>query len=341
MIVKIEMMILLLALLLLTPSVEAACKHFYSSEVGPLQVEEADPGDARCVEGMVLRSAEGDQRFCVTKEESGTKHDDVERCHSLHCCECNCGEARDITGDSKQTEEEQETEWAEYPWVVYIIASVNTTHDKEYTGALLDRSHVLTAGHIFDHGVTADRVSVQLGSNKKVHPLVTHAEVARVDIHPSYLSLDLNGSDVAVLTLTSPVTYSHRIKPGTVHKLHHSKTIYNLFVFCEKLRVRMYILTNLVCLPSNAAADYVGQVGLAVGFGRARDGSFQDKLTEFPTTIISNEGCKERIIMNYNNTVTVKNNTRKMKIVSDDHHICTESNMHNTSKDNINIVRSA
>lgn len=103
----------------------------------------------------------------------------------------------------------------------------------------------------------------------------------------------------------------------------------------------MYILTNLVCLPSNAAADYVGQVGLAVGFGRARDGSFQDKLTEFPTSIISNEGCKERIIMNYNTTVTVKNNTRKMKIVSDDHHICTESNMHNTSKNNINIIRSA
>ena len=224
MIVKFEMMILLLALLLLTPSVEAACKHFYSSEVGPLQVEEADPGDARCVQGMVLRPAEGDQRFCVTKEESGTKHDDVERCHSLHCCECNCGEARNINGGGNYTEEEQETEWAEYPWVVYIIASVNTTHDKEYTGALLDRSHVLTAGHIFDHGVTADRVSVQLGSNKKVHPLVTHAEVARVDIHPSYLSLDLNGSDVAVLTLTSPVTYSHRIKPGTVHKLHHSIT---------------------------------------------------------------------------------------------------------------------
>ena len=70
----------------------------------------------------------------------------------------------------------------------------------------------------------------------------------RIHLHPSfnddtYLK-DFNGSDVAVLTLASPVQYSHKIKS--------------------------------VCLPANPGQDYGGSVAVAAGFGHGDKDDYCD-----------------------------------------------------------------
>ena len=71
------------------------------------------------------------------------------------------------------------------------------------------------------------------------------------------------GADVAVLTLTSPVQYSDKVKP--------------------------------ICLPSNPGQNYVGKVAVASGFGADKYHKAQDNLMETKVTVISEEDCFNNI----------------------------------------------
>ena len=132
-----------------------------------------------------------------------------------------------------------------YPWIVHMQAGSGGSYDKTWscTGALLDPTHVLTAAHCleFKNGpaavnITDGNIYVLLGTNNRddgnggdAHII---AKVSDYVLHPTYEyeTLDLAGSDVAVLTLTSPVQYSDKVKP--------------------------------ICLPSNPGQNYVGKVTL-------------------------------------------------------------------------------
>ena len=132
--------------------------------------------------------------------------------------ECNCGEANEgpthwIAGGEKVGVDE-------FPWIVSLHNLFMTLNGNPVffcTGALLDPTHVLTAAHCLDAGI--ENIMVILASNNKedLQPQHVAVNVTNIHPHPSYKEdtymKGFNGSDVAVLTLASPVQYSHKIKP--------------------------------------------------------------------------------------------------------------------------------
>ena len=175
---------------------------------------------------------------------------------------CNCGEAKGFQGDFNRIAGGERVEEGKYPWIVQIRSSLGTC-----TGALIDSAHVLTAAHCFlgskyfhNPGERADgNITVTLGTNINFSRGPVLTTVSDYTLHPTWETLDLLGADVAVLTLTSPVQYSDKVKP--------------------------------ICLPSNPGQNYVGKVAVASGFGYDVDGNEQRYLMETNVTVISDEEC--------------------------------------------------
>ena len=161
-------------------------------------------------------------------------------------------------------------EEAKYPWIVQTRSSMGTC-----TGALIDSTHILSAAHCFVGSMVDENegkrasgiITVTLGTNinlcdpmdptRNCSPVV--ANVSHYTVHPTWETQDMLGADVAVLTLTSPVQYSDKVKP--------------------------------ICLPSNPGQNYVGKVAVASGFGNDVDMVNQEHLMETNTTVISDEEC--------------------------------------------------
>ena len=168
-------------------------------------------------------------------------------------------------------------EEGKYPWIVHMQTGSGGSQDKTWscTGALLDPTHVLTAAHCIIRskfgkapGHDSDgNIFVLLGINNIAdgHGEDAHiiANVSDYALHPTWETLDMLGSDLAVLTLTSPVQYSDKVKP--------------------------------ICLPSNPGQNYVGKVAVASGFGADVDGFEQRNLMEINTTIITDEECSKTL----------------------------------------------
>ena len=165
-------------------------------------------------------------------------------------------------------------EEGKYPWIVQMQTRSGGAHGVSWycTGALLDPTHVLTAAHCIvssKFGKTPGQHSdgkifvLQGTSNVKkngyVHEAHILSNVSDYVLHPTWETHDMLGSDVAVLTLTSPVQYSDKVKP--------------------------------ICLPSNPGQNYVGKVAVASGFGNDVDMVNQEHLMETNTTVISDEEC--------------------------------------------------
>ena len=165
-------------------------------------------------------------------------------------------------------------EEGKYPWIVQMQTGSDgpSGHTWYCTGALLDPTHVLTAAHCIvssKFGKTPGEHSdgkifvLQGTSNVKkngyVHEAHILSNVSDYVLHPTWETQDMLGSDVAVLTLTSPVQYSDKVKP--------------------------------ICLPSNPGQNYVGKVAVASGFGVDKHHQLQDNLMETNVTVISEKDC--------------------------------------------------
>ena len=191
---------------------------------------------------------------------------------------CNCGEAKGFQGQFNRIAGGEKVEEGKYPWIVQMQTGSDgpSGHTWYCTGALLDPTHVLTAAHCIvssKFGKTPGQHSdgkifvLQGTSNVKkngyVHEAHILSNVSDYVLHPTWESLDMLGSDVAVLTLTSPVQYSDKVKP--------------------------------ICLPSNPGQNYVGKVAVASGFGRDVDGNEQNNLMETKATVNSEEDCFNKV----------------------------------------------
>ena len=178
---------------------------------------------------------------------------------------CNCGEAKGFQEQFNRIAGGEKVEEGKYPWIVQTISSMGTC-----TGALIDSTHVLTAGHClkkskyFGDGERVDgNITVTLGTNINLSLGPVLANVSDYTVHPTWETHDMLGSDVAVLTLTSPVQYSDKVKP--------------------------------ICLPSNPGQNYVGKVAVASGFGLDKYFNPTYDLMETNVSVISEEDCFKNI----------------------------------------------
>ncbi|MBZ4419774.1 DUF1986 domain-containing protein [Myxococcus sp. RHSTA-1-4] len=98
----------------------------------------------------------------------------------------------------------------EYPWQ----AQLSVPGYSHYCGgSLIDSDWVLTAAHCVE-GLSAGSFTVRLGLHQRSAPdsYVQTRGVRRVVRHPSYNSWTLE-NDVALLELSTPVTYTPRVQP--------------------------------------------------------------------------------------------------------------------------------
>ncbi|KAL3289479.1 hypothetical protein HHI36_022902 [Cryptolaemus montrouzieri] len=148
----------------------------------------------------------------------------------------------------------------EWPW----IAALFNGGRQFCGGSLIDDIHILSAAHCVAHMSSWDvaRLTVRLGDhNIKTSVEVKHIEkkVKRVVRHKGFDGRTLY-NDIALLTLDSPVTFTHQVRP--------------------------------ICLPS-AGNDFAGTTATVIGWGSLRENGPQPSvLQEVNIPIWRNSDCR-------------------------------------------------
>ncbi|KAK4871859.1 hypothetical protein RN001_015983 [Aquatica leii] len=151
----------------------------------------------------------------------------------------------------------------EWPW----IAGLFNGGRQFCGGSLIDNIHILSAAHCVAHMSSWDvaRLTVRLGDhNIKTDSEVKHIEkkVKRVVRHRGFDSRTLY-NDVAILTLDSPVVFSHQVRP--------------------------------ICLPRSTGETHEGKTGTVIGWGSIRESGPQPSvLQEVSIPIWSNTDCRRK-----------------------------------------------
>ena len=123
---------------------------------------------------------------------------------------------------------------------------------------------MLTAAHCLDGGRSADGVTVYIGTHDLRDPKLI-ARGSKIDIHPTWKDNVWTGSDVAVLTLSSPVQYSDTVRP--------------------------------VCLSSDSSNSYADDVVVAAGWGFTsadNTGPGPSKLREVDQDVLTTDVCRNQ-----------------------------------------------
>ncbi|HWB22624.1 MAG TPA: serine protease [Gaiellaceae bacterium] len=169
------------------------------------------------------------------------------------------------------------------PWDVFITYDTGA-HKWRCTGAVIDATHVVTAGHcVYGEGsepiAPPSQLSVQAGISNPFSPSTTDVEqdrtVSSYRVHPSYVHIETSTAyDVAVLTLATPLDLS-----GPAVKA--------------------------VALPQPAASYPTGSAVTLSGFGaKSSAGTIDGALASMSATVEPQDSCGQfthSIIIEYEN----------------------------------------
>lgn|GEM_PF-3375347 len=109
---------------------------------------------------------------------------------------------------------------AQAPWSVRIVASSGSLRS-QCSGSIVDPTHVLTAAHctfVDAAGHTSWPLAgyrIEAGATTAGSPLAQQRRVTAVRVHPGYLPPGA-GDDVALLTLSAPLTLTAGVRPVAV-----------------------------------------------------------------------------------------------------------------------------
>lgn len=182
---------------------------------------------------------------------------------------CTCGVAnvpnRDnrIVGGSESRENK-------YPWMIRLVDLVSNGY---CGGSLISDQHVLTAAHCVVKGGQVRPLSifaVDLGEHDYSDTGATRVTISEIIPYPKYMIEDdgnnrtshVSHYDIAVVKLSSPVTFSQIIAP--------------------------------VCLPAHTMSNHAGKDAVVTGWGEFGDGTGGSPvLKEANVTILTNKDCNE------------------------------------------------
>ena len=139
-------------------------------------------------------------------------------------------------------------------------------------GSLISNQHVLTAAHCVVSGGQVRPLNifaVDLGEHNYSDTSATRMSISEIIPYPKYM-IDDDGNnrtshvshyDIAVLKLSSPVTFSQNIAP--------------------------------VCLPAHTMGNHAGKDAVATGWGVTETEHVSPVLKEANVTILTNKACNE------------------------------------------------
>ena len=148
----------------------------------------------------------------------------------------------------------------EYPWQAYLDIKLDDGNRTYCGGSLISNQHILTAAHCTEDTSVAG-IHVLLGEHDISETREFAVPISKITDHPDY-SYDGHHlyNDLSILTLASPVVFSHSILP--------------------------------ICLPGYAKKNYKGEVATVTGWGRTETNQGSDILQEVNVTVWSNNRCR-------------------------------------------------
>ena len=173
---------------------------------------------------------------------------------------CTCGVAN-VPNRVNRIKGGSEAGQHQYPWMIRLVAGGYCG------GTLISKQHVLTAAHCVVSGGKIRPLSifsVDLGEHDYSNTSATRVSISEIIPYPKYMNDDDGVSyyDIAVLKLSSPVTFSRNIAP--------------------------------VCLPAHTMGNHAGKDAVVTGWGWfGEDTGGSPVLKQANVTILTNKDCNE------------------------------------------------